>query len=219
MQIKKNPKADLEKSKTVFAEAGLIIALVLAIVVIESSVSRTDESMKKKVSEIEIELLTLPVREKKEKPKRPKPKTESNLRIISDTMEIKDSANYNFDFEIESEYTEPEEPEDREIIQVYAADRPEFRGGAEALRKYYEDSLRYPPEAIEKGIQGRVYVSFVIGKSGAVTNIRILKSAGEILDREALRFIKNMPPWKPASVNGKKISMQFTLPVIFVLKE
>jgi TonB family protein len=71
--------------------------------------------------------------------------------------------------------------------------------------------------AKENGITGKVYVQFVIGKDGAVTNVKVMRSVDPYLDAEALRVIKAMPKWSPGEQRGKPVKVLFQLPVNFVL--
>lgn len=95
---------------------------------------------------------------------------------------------------------------------------PEFPGGQEALMGYLQKSLIYPAEAVEDGIQGSVFVQFVVNEDGSVNRAKVVKDPGGGLGAEAIRVIKNMPKWKPAQQNGKNVAVYFTLPVHFTLQ-
>jgi TonB family protein len=86
----------------------------------------------------------------------------------------------------------------------------------DAFRKYVMDHLIYPSEAGEKGIEGKVFVQFVVDKSGDVTNVKIVKGAGPLLDAEAIRVIKSSPQWIPGKQRGKEVNVAFTFPIMFV---
>lgn len=93
---------------------------------------------------------------------------------------------------------------------------PEFpNGGFPALVKYIASNLKYPKDAAEKNIQGKVILEFVIGEDGTITNIEILKSAHPSLDAEAIRVISSMPKWIPAKREGYEIADKYCLPVTF----
>lgn len=95
---------------------------------------------------------------------------------------------------------------------------PEFpNGGFSALVKYIASNLKYPKDAAEKNIQGKVILEFVIGEDGTITNIEILKSAHPSLDAEAIRVISSMPKWIPAKREGYEIAEKYCLPVTFVI--
>jgi TonB family protein len=86
------------------------------------------------------------------------------------------------------------------------------------LTKWVYHYLKYPAEAINEGIQGRVIVDFIIEKDGVVTNVTINKSADQLLDDEAVRVIKASPKWKAAMIGGKPVRSKISLPVEFRLK-
>jgi TonB family protein len=92
---------------------------------------------------------------------------------------------------------------------------PEFPGGPLALRKFMAMSVRYPVEALQKGIMGKVFVSFVIDEEGNVTNIKIAKGVHKSLDQEAIRVVKLMGRWKPGIHDGKPVKVSYTVPINF----
>lgn len=97
--------------------------------------------------------------------------------------------------------------------------QPQFNGGVDALRAYLRKSIEYPAECRRKGIEGQTVVNFVIKADGGITNIKIIKSSGDILlDQEAERVISLMPKWQPATLDGKPVATRFTMPVSFKLK-
>ena len=96
---------------------------------------------------------------------------------------------------------------------------PKFPGGDEALMKFMQESIKYPAEAEKAGKQGRVVVTFVVGKDGAVNNAKVVRSVDENLDAEALRVINAMPKWQPGKQRGQVVNVKFTLPVTFRLNK
>lgn len=94
---------------------------------------------------------------------------------------------------------------------------PEFPGGIVMFMKWLTRNLRYPPQAQRQKIQGKVIVSFIVNKDGSIASPTIVRSADPILDREALRVIRMMPPWKPGMEDGKPCRTMFAIPVNFVL--
>jgi len=95
---------------------------------------------------------------------------------------------------------------------------PEFPGGQTELINFLMKSVKYPEESMKKGIQGKVFVSFVIGKKGSVLNTKIERGVDPLLDAEALRVVNSMPNWTPGKEKGKKVAVQFTLPISFRLQ-
>ena len=94
---------------------------------------------------------------------------------------------------------------------------PQFPGGEEAMKKYISDHLVYPKRAYKKGIQGKVYVQFVIDRDGSVTNVEVVKGVHRLLNQEAIRLIANMPKWVPGWADGHEVRVRFTLPLTFKL--
>ncbi len=94
---------------------------------------------------------------------------------------------------------------------------PEFKGGKQGLVSYLNKNIRYPESARRKNIEGKVFVSFIVGANGKVRDYKIAKSVSPELDKEALRVIKNMPKWKPGEQHGKPIPVSYTLPINFKL--
>lgn len=103
--------------------------------------------------------------------------------------------------------------------EVYSTveEKPEFPGGQKALMGWLADNLKYPMEAAEAGIQGRVIVKFVIDKNGSVTNPTIVRGVCDAIDAEALRLVRSMPKWTPGKQKGKCVAVEFFLPVAFRL--
>ena len=108
---------------------------------------------------------------------------------------------------------------ERDQPQIFVEIMPEFPGGEEALAKFLRNNLRYPGMASENGIQGVVFVKFVVRATGEISDVEVVgakKGAG--LDEEALRVVKKMPKWKPGKQNGQHVSVFFNLPINFRLE-
>jgi TonB family protein len=94
---------------------------------------------------------------------------------------------------------------------------PQFPGGDKALMDFFSRNLRYPASAVEKKIQGRVTLRFVVNKTGNIENIEVIRGLNEACDAEAVRVIKLMPKWIPGVQKGKNVSVYFTIPILFKL--
>ncbi|WP_343606510.1 TonB family protein [Fluviicola sp.] len=92
-----------------------------------------------------------------------------------------------------------------------------FQKGRKSIVKYLKGHVRYPQVAVNNHIEGKVYLQFVVSDKGIVTDVKVKRSAHPLLDEEAVRVISNMPKWKPATFEGKKINSTFSLPVSFKL--
>lgn len=106
--------------------------------------------------------------------------------------------------------------DDEQVFRV-VEDMPEFPGGNDQLRKYISENVKYPQTAKEKGIQGKVFVSFVVTKDGSITQTKVERGVDPVLDKEALRVVSELPQWKPGSQRGTKVNVQFTIPINFAL--
>ncbi len=106
-----------------------------------------------------------------------------------------------------------------DVIYNYVKDEPLFPGGSKALLAYIDKNLRYPTFSAERGIQGRVLLSFVIEKDGSTSNIQVIRSPIDDLNNEAIRLVKEMPKWKPGMLDGKPVRVKYMLPIVFRLKE
>lgn len=94
---------------------------------------------------------------------------------------------------------------------------PEFPGGQEAMMQFLRQEVKYPKEAEEKGLQGRVVVRYIIEKDGSISEVEIAKSVNEYLDAEAIRVVNAMPKWKPGKQKGENVRVKYTLPISFRL--
>jgi TonB family protein len=105
-----------------------------------------------------------------------------------------------------------------EMVYKEVAEPPQFKGGQEAFINYIVQNVKYPEEAKKKGTTGRVFVEFIVTKTGKITTARILKSADPLLDEEALRVISLMPDWIPGkNEEGKPVNVSMALPIMFNL--
>ena len=108
--------------------------------------------------------------------------------------------------------------EDVEIFGM-VEEMPSFPGGEVKLVEYIAKNLNYPQEAIEKGIEGRVFVGFIIDVDGSVTDVKLLRGIGGGCDEEAIRVIKSLPKWRPAEQNGVFSRVSYQIPVNFKLDD
>jgi len=94
---------------------------------------------------------------------------------------------------------------------------PEFPGGEEARVQYMVSSIKYPEVARQKGIQGTVFVTYIVEKDGTISEAKVMQGIGGGCDEEALRVIKNMPKWTPGTQRGEAVRVQFNMPIKFAL--
>ena len=105
-----------------------------------------------------------------------------------------------------------------EVFQV-VEEMPEFPGGMAECMKWLGQNIKYPAEAIEKGIQGRVIVQMIVERDGTITNANVVRGVDPLLDKEALRVVNLSPKWKPGMQKGQAVRVKYTLPVMFRLGE
>ena len=111
------------------------------------------------------------------------------------------------------------EEEDEEEDQIFSVveDDPEFPGGMDSLLAFLQRNIVYPELARENGIEGKVYVTFVVETDGSISNVKVLRDIGGGCGQEAVRVVKLMPKWKPGKQAGKVVRVQYNLPIYFVL--
>jgi periplasmic protein TonB len=102
-----------------------------------------------------------------------------------------------------------------EKIFVWVEENPEYPGGNNALLKFINENLRYPAEAVNNNIQGRVILKFVVNTNGSIDRIEVLRGIDPLLDNEAIRVVKALPNFKPGKQRGVPVPVWFTLPVLF----
>ncbi|MVM30760.1 TonB family protein [Spirosoma sp. HMF4905] len=105
-----------------------------------------------------------------------------------------------------------------EIFTV-VENQPEFPGGMKELGAYLANHLQYPATAQKAKAEGRVFVNFIVTKTGEVTDVKLLKGIGYGADEEAIRVVQNMPNWQPATQNGKLVNVRYNLPINFTLED
>jgi protein TonB len=110
-----------------------------------------------------------------------------------------------------------EQPAPKQEPWISVEQPPEFPGGEPALFKFLADNLKYPPEAKELGVTGRVFVYFVVEPDGSVSSVSVKRGIGSGCDEEAVRVVQSLPRWSPGKQGGIAVRVQFTLPVKFVL--
>ena len=101
---------------------------------------------------------------------------------------------------------------------TYVEQMPVFPGGQEALLAYIGKNIKYPPMALRNQVEGRVFIKFVVGPDGSVTNAEVQKGIGAGCDEESLRVIRTLPRFTPGKQNGRAVPVYFTVPVTFAIK-
>lgn len=226
MELKKSPKADLEKKKTLFLEIGYVIALACVLFAFEWTKSDVSFSSLGELPDLagEEEIIPITRQEMQKPPEPPKPqKVILELNIVEDDVELEDEFEIedfeaSQDEEIEVIAMEEEEEGEAEVFFI-VEDMPTFQGGSlENFRNYIQQSIQYPAIAMENGISGTVYVNFVVNKNGEITSIKIVRGVDPSLDNEVERALKAAPKWAPGKQRGKPVSVSMAIPVKFILQ-
>jgi periplasmic protein TonB len=102
---------------------------------------------------------------------------------------------------------------DEDKIFTIVEQQPEYAGGLEAMYKFIYKAYKYPSSARRMGVEGTVFVSFVVDKEGKISQVQTIKGISADCDKEAIRVIQLMPPWKPGKQNGRPVSVRFVLPI------
>ena len=108
-------------------------------------------------------------------------------------------------------------PVDGKEVFTVVEKPPTFEGGQAGYSKFLVENIKYPEEALKKGVTGTVYISFIIEKDGTLTSAKVMRGIGSGCDEEALRVVKMMPKWNPGEQKGKPVAVQFNLPIKFKL--
>ena len=216
MEPKKNLKISLEKKKGLFFQIGLIITLVVVLVAFEwKSYEKVDYNLGQlNLDDLEEEII--PITKQEIKPPPPPPPPPEVIEIVEDEVEIEDELEIEDTESDEDLMIDIEEESDDEFFMV-VENMPEFPGGDLGLMKYIQKNVKYPPIAKEYNITGKVYVSFIVDKSGSVTNVKIVRGVDKNLDAEALRVVKSLPKYKAGKQRGKAVRVMFTIPINFTL--
>ena len=229
MELKKNPKADLEKRRGLYLEIGLVTIMVLALAAFEwKSYDQEQIEVVQRTAMDEVEDVIIQTQQEELPPPPPpeQPEVTTELNVIEDDAESENEVDMS-SFQRQEEATnieitpvkieEEEEEEEQTIFQVVEND-PEFPGGVEAMYKYLAQNIKYPQLARENNITGRVYVTFVVERDGSVSGVRVLRDIGGGCGAEAVRVVKSMPKWTPGKQRGKAVRVQYNLPVNFSLR-
>lgn len=223
METRKTKRADLEKKRPVFLQLGFIVALGAALAAFEWKTPDTGTIVlpPRTTGVIEQEIAPVII----EKKEAPKPVNTTQLKQVSDLIEdlpdieIKTEADPD-DMVLPEIYKPvlPDEPQDENSDPFMVVEiMPEFPGGIAALHAYLYENIEYPRMAREAGISGIVYLSFVVGTDGKLSDISVLRGVGGGCTEEAIRVVKAMPAWKPGIQRSKAVKVKMTLPISFKL--
>jgi protein TonB len=227
MEEKKSKKADLESKRTLFLEIGLVftLAFVLFAFNYKSYDRSTGSNIQRAVDNTPEDIIPITKQEVKPPPP-PPPRQVTVINIVEDNVDV------DTDLEIDMEADQSTEVQDyapiaenrkeEEIVEMeiftVVESMPSFPGGDAARMKFLQENIKYPQMARESGIQGTVYVTFVVEPNGKVSDVRVLRGIGGGCDEEAVRVIQSMPKWEAGKQRGKAVRVQFNMPIKFTLQ-
>lgn len=226
METKKSNRANLEKRKSAHFVLGLIISLSLILISFEWTTLTTVLSDVSHATEISPDQIILPPIPRDE-PISPKPKTPpiaTVLELIDEDPEldpiiwdpeVMPGTEVWFPLPPVDTLEEYNGPDDHIVAQIM----PKFNGGKPSVEflKYISGKLKYPTEAVENRVSGKVYVKFVVNSQGYIERAEVIKGVHPVLDQEALRVINSSPRWEPGFQQGHYVNVIFTFPINFVL--
>jgi protein TonB len=228
MEAKKNEKANLESKKSLFIQIGLIVALLVCLGAMEWTSGQKTDSAFAGMTEEAIEEEQIPVTEETPPEEMPPPEvTVTDLfEIVEDDVVIDNEVRFEDDetsedktVEIYAPVLQAEEEEVEEEIFVIVEDMPKFKGGdINTFREWVQKRVRYPELAAENGIQGRVFITFVVETSGNVSNVTVSRSVDALLDEAAKEAVSASPKWEPGMQRGRPVRVRYSIPIIFQLQ-
>jgi protein TonB len=230
MEIKKTPKADLEKDISLSFLMGLVLALAVLFVGFEWGEEdikvATDNGLNTVIDEEDIEMTV-----QNEPPPPPPPEPEvikepDILEIVEDEVEVESlqiaSSEDDMSQAQRDTYVAPVEEEEEEVdenfVFVTVEHMPEFPGGDPALLKWIGEHIIYPTIAAENGIEGRISCTFTVNADGSVADVQVIRPIDPNLDKEAIRVLKLLPKFKPGEQRGKPVRVKYSVPVRFKLQ-
>ena len=209
-----------------FIQIGMVISLLVAWLAFEHKSydkREIDESLLRQTEVLDEEMVEITKQEEPKPQPVEVPKQTTQLEIVEDDVEVDDiEINAEVDqTEVIEEYVpvevEEEEVSEQEVFTI-VEEMPSYPGGDVKLYEYLGKNIKYPQIARESGIQGRVFVNFVVEPDGSVSNVKVMRGIGGGCDEEAMRVIKSMPKWKPGKQRGKAVRVTYTIPVVFKLQ-
>jgi protein TonB len=224
LEIKKNPNVDLNSKRGLIFSISMVITLSLVLYAFEwkqydkALVELTSKQTNVFETMIEVPSTTIP----------PPPEVivqQPQLVAVPDEEEIEEEIKFVFDVEV-TEETKVEEykpieipkvEEEADQIFVIVEENAQPKGGLAEFYQYVSSNIKYPSQARRLNVEGRVYVEFIVGKDGKISDATAVKGIGAGCDEEAVRIIMAAPSWNPAKQRGKPVRQRMVLPITFKL--
>lgn len=223
MEEKKTPKADLNKKTGLYLSIGLVISLALVTLAFEWK--SYDDTGLVDLGQVESDFEDVMEIPPTEQPPPPPPKiVQPEIIEVPDEEEIEEDIEIDLDVEItedtqieEMVFEEAPEEEATDEIFMVVEDQPEPQGGMQAFYEYVGKNLKYPSQARRMGVEGKVFVQFVVNTDGSLTDVQAIKGIGAGCDEAAVEVVKNAPKWKPGKQRGRAVRVRMVLPITFKL--
>lgn len=220
MAIRKKEEANLRNEYPIWIQLGMVFALSILLIGFQWNFT-TEDSFEVQLEEQEVVEMEEVQQTKQEVKPPPPPKPPVPVEVPND--EIIEDDNVDFDASLDLNESldtqgpppppEKEEEEEEQEVFVVVEDQPQLKGGMAALQK----EVNYPEFAKKAGIEGRVFVQFVVDESGNVQDPKVTRGVHKLLNEEAVRAVKQMT-FTPGKQRGKAVKVQMSLPVTFRLK-
>lgn len=215
---RKDPKYSLKKYYTVLLEGGIVVALLimLAAFTIRMPKSENNQKMVEKQETVKMEDV---VQTKQEETPPPPPKPQVPVEVPNDEVVQEQDFNFGSELNMDQKLDVPPPPKEakkedkEEQVFVVVENQPKLKGGLAALQQ----KINYPDMARKAGIEGRVYVQFIVDKHGNVVNPHVIRGIGGGCDKEALRVIKKAK-FTPGMQRGRPVKVKMSLPIVFKLQ-
>jgi protein TonB len=229
METKKSEKASLENKRLLFAEVGLIAALLIVLAGFESSTRAREVALLQDNTAIddEYDVLAVILDTPPPAPDVPTlPQLTDEIEIVDDDVAVDldfqslDDTDVPVDIqEYKHQEVVQEEVEDEVLEFIRVEEKPKFQGGdANGFAKWVNSRLVYPEIAKENGVEGRVTLQFTIGKDGKVQDVKVLAAPDPSLAEEAVRVVSSSPKWEPGRQRDRAVKVSYTFPVIYRLR-
>ena len=223
MEAKKTESADLTKKTSFFFSIGLLVTLALVFTAFEwKQYEDSLIDLQGKSTNTFEEMLEVPPTEQ---PPPPAPIIQQPQIVeVPDEEEIKEDLNLKFDVEVTEEtkveevvVAAVEEKENVDEIFSVVEESANPRGGYPAFYKFVGEKIKYPAQARRMGIEGKVFVEFVVNRDGTIVDVKAIKGIGAGCDEEAVRIVQSAPAWTPGKQRGKPVRQKMVIPITFKL--
>jgi periplasmic protein TonB len=224
MEVKKNPKIALCKKTNLFLGIGFVISLLMVIIAFEwRTYDEVDLLDLGKISDNFEEVTEVPLT--RQPPPPPPIKRQPVIIEIPDEEEIEEEIELDLDVEITEEteideivFEEPVEKEEVDEFFTLVEQYPTFKGGDPVFIRYIQKNLVYPKKARRMGLEGRVFVQFIVEKDGSLSNVVVIRGMAGGCNEEALKVMQNSPKWLAGKQRGRPVRVQIVVPITFRLQ-